>query len=64
MRKGIVNDEISYDFSERMFTFICLENNNVAQYYLMSQKEKDVLIAIIKPSVCKIVDNKYVVTMI
>ena len=64
MRKGIVNNEISYDFSERMFLFVHSSNNNVSQYYYLSQEDKDRISKISKPKIQKISVGNYSILMI
>lgn len=59
-----VSDEVSYDFSRRMFMFIHPKNNNVAQHYLLSQKEKDKISSISHTLISKTSKNKYVIVMI
>lgn len=59
-----ISDEISYDFNKRMFDFIHSCNNNIAQYYLMSQEEKNKIIELTKPKIIKNSKNTYFVTMI
>ena len=59
-----INDEISYDFSKRMFHFIHPKHNNVAQYYLMSQEERNKISKLSKPSAKKTSKNTLSILMI
>lgn len=52
------NNEISYDFSSRLFDFICKKNNNIAQFYLLSNQEKNKIYNSIQTSFIEILRNK------
>jgi hypothetical protein len=63
-RVDTINEEISYDFSERIFMFVCIENKNIAQYYLMSKQEKDSIIKLTDVELTQKSNHHFVILMI
>lgn len=60
----VCNNGISYDFNSRMFDFISTHNNNIAQYYLMSNKQKEDILKKLKPKLEKVSSNLFIAKVI